>query len=225
MPSARPRVRLFDLGRTAYTHALALQRELHAQRKAGAIGDTLILTEHEPVITTGQGAGFTHLLAPATAIAAAGIALVQVERGGDVTYHGPGQLVVYPILDLRTHGRDVHLYVRRLEETALRLGEAYGVSAERRAGAPGVYVGGGKLASIGVFVSRWVTLHGVAINLAPDAAHWALLRPCGLADTTMTSVQLLTGAAPTCAEAARRYAAIFAEVFQCELIYASPGKP
>jgi lipoate-protein ligase B len=212
-----PVVHCFNLGRSDYSAARRLQRTLLERRKAGAIPDTLLLTEHEPVITTGRNADFRHLLVPPERLAEAGITCVRCERGGDITYHGPGQLVAYPILDLGGYGRDLHHYIRKLEETAIRLCAAYGVDAERRAGAPGVYVGDGKIASVGVFVSRWVTMHGLAINLAPDPAQLALLRPCGLAETPFTSIALCGRPAPVYAEAARRYSSIFAEVFACEL--------
>src|SRR5579871_360557 len=179
MPDLRP----VNLGLSAYLEALELQRTLHARRKAGTIGDTLVLTEHAPVITTGRHADFRHLLASSEALSRAGIPCVRCERGGDITYHGPGQLVAYPILDLGGYGRDLHRYISRLEETAITFCAAYGVQAARRPGAPGVYAGDAKIASVGVFVSRWVTMHGLAINLDPDPGHLGLLRPCGLPDT------------------------------------------
>ncbi len=212
-----PVVQCVDLGRSDYLTALDLQRTLLAHRKAGEIPDTLLLTEHEPVITTGRNADFRHLLAPPETLAGAGIACVRCERGGDITYHGPGQLVAYPILDLGGFGRDLHRYIRSLEETAIRFCAVYGVEAVRRAGAPGVYTEAGKIASVGVFVSRWVTMHGLAINLAPDPAHLALMRPCGLLDTAFTSLALSGRPAPAYAEATRRYASIFAAVFACEI--------
>ncbi len=213
-----PDVRLLDLGRSRYEDALRLQRTLLERRKAGAIPDTLVLTEHEPVITTGQNADFRHLLVPEAELALAGVPLVGCERGGDITYHGPGQLVAYPILDLKSYGRDLHQYIRRLEQTAIDLCTVYGVAARRRPGAPGVYAGDGKIASVGVFVSRWVTMHGLAINLAPDPAQLAWLQPCGLRDTPFTSVAGQTGRVPTHADAAARYATIFADVFGCRLL-------
>ncbi len=218
-----PVVQCVDLGRSSYLATLSLQRTLLERRKAGEIPDTLLLTEHEPVITTGRNADFRHLLAPAETLAEAGIACVRCERGGDITYHGPGQLVAYPILDLGGFGRDLHRYIRNLEETAIRLCAAYGVAATRRAGAPGAYTEAGKIASIGVFVSRWVTMHGLAINLAPDPAQLALLRPCGLADTPFTSIALCGQPAPSYAEAARRYTSTFAEVFACQLRETQPA--
>ncbi len=212
-----PSVRLLDLGRSVYCDALAIQREHHAQRKAGMIPDTLIVTEHEPVITTGRGANFRHLLVNSADLNALGIPCIKVERGGDITYHGPGQLVAYPILDLHGYGRDVHAYVRRLEATARLLLRSFGVQCETRAGQPGLYVGTFKLASIGVFVGGWVTMHGVAINLSHTAGHMELLTPCGLKGTTLGSVEMITGMAPTYEEAARRYAKVFQMVFGCRL--------
>lgn len=220
-----PAVHFLDLGRTEYTETLQLQRTLQARRKAGAIPDTVVITEHEPVITTGRNADFRHLLVPQPALAEAGIACVRCERGGDITYHGPGQLVVYPILDLSGYGRDLHRYIRNLEQTAIALCAAYGVHAERRPGAPGAYVDGAKIASVGVFVSRWVTMHGLAINLAPDPAQLALLRPCGLAGTALTAIALCGGTAPSYADAARRYQAIFLDTFGCTRIGAATGGP
>lgn len=215
-----PVMQLLDLGRSDYTAALRLQRALRERRQAGACPDTLLLTEHDPVITTGRNADFRHLLVPERRLAEAGIACVRCERGGDITYHGPGQIVAYPILDLGAYGRDLHGYIRNLEETAIRLCGRYGLAVERRAGAPGVYVGAAKIASVGVFVSRWVTMHGLAINLSPDPAHLALLRPCGLQNTPFTSIALLGRPAPAYAQAVRDYASVFADVFRCELVAA-----
>jgi lipoyl(octanoyl) transferase len=221
LPAASPRaertVALVHLGLTRYADALAYQRALHARRRAGEGEDTLILTEHLPVITLGNRADARHLLVPEAELRARGIDLVRVERGGEVTYHGPGQLVAYPVLDLRGLGRDVHRYVRGLEETALRLAAGYGIAAARRLGAPGVWVGARKLASVGVYVSRWVTMHGIAVNVTSDLAPFALINPCGYAGLAMTSIATELGRAVTVEEAAERYARVFAEVFACRL--------
>ena len=214
------RVELVRLGRTQYLEALALQRDLHVRRRAGVCGDTLLLTEHEPVLTLGRGADARFLRVPATDLAARGIALVSTERGGDVTYHGPGQLVAYPILDLRGHGRDVHLYVRRLEETAIGLLRVCGLEGRRASGTPGVWVGEEKIASVGVFVSHWTSMHGIAINVAPSLAHFELIHPCGLVGQKMTSIAALRGSAPTMEEALDGYATAFAEVFGADLVMA-----
>jgi lipoate-protein ligase B len=197
------------LGRTRYADALAVQRELHERRKAGQCGDTLILTEHEPVLTLGRGADSRYSLADSARLAALGIAVIPVERGGDVTYHGPGQLVAYPILDLTAHGKDIHRYVRALEASAIGLLAGYGVAGERRPGTPGVWVGERKIASVGVFVSRWVTLHGIAINIDPDLSHFELIHPCGLVGLRMTSLAAESGRAVPLAEAMERYIPAF----------------
>ena len=210
-------VALVDLGLTRYADALAYQRDLHARRKAGEAPDTLIITEHRPVLTLGSAADGRHLLAPEDELAARGIDLARVERGGDITYHGPGQLVAYPVLDLRGFGRDIHLYIRRLEETAIRLLAGYGVAGERRRGTPGVWVGPRKIASVGVFVSRWVTLHGIAINIDLDLSPFELINPCGLVGMGMTSVARETGHPARLDVAIERYAAVVADVFGCRL--------
>ncbi len=199
-------------GRTAYLDALALQREVHERRKAGLCDDTLILTEHEPVLTLGRGADRRHILADGAHLSSLGIDVVSVERGGDVTYHGPGQLVAYPIVDLNGFGRDIHAYVRALEESAIRLLDAYRVRGERRPGTPGVWVGAAKIASVGVFVSRWVTLHGIAINVDPDLSHFGLIHPCGLVGVQMTSLSGELGHPVALAEAEERYLAVFEDV-------------
>lgn len=221
----RRQVALIDLGRTEYMQALDFQRRAHARLKAGETGDTLLLTEHFPVITTGRGADWRHLLVSRARLDAERIALVQVERGGDITYHGPGQLVAYPIVDLATMGKDLHVFIHRLEETAVQMLASYGVSAVRRAGAPGLYVGAGKIASLGVFVSRWKTMHGLAINLAPSVNHLRMVQPCGLPDTPYTSVALITGSHPEYAEACARYVSAFAMVFQCTLVRVAAPRP
>lgn len=210
-----------DLGVTRYAEALVWQRQARERRMAGLAPDTLLLTEHLPVITLGSGADGRHLLVREAALTARGIDVMRVERGGDVTYHGPGQLVAYPVLDLHGFGRDIHLHMRRLEETAIRLLAAYGVSGERRPGTAGVWVGACKIAAVGVHVRRWVTLHGVAINITPDLAPFDLINPCGLVGMRMTSVQLETGRAPAMADVKQRYAEVFAGVFGCRVVAAS----
>ena len=211
-------VQLVDIGLTRYADALGYQRDLHARRKAGEAPDTLILTEHQPVLTLGSAADGRHLLAPEDELAERGIDLARVERGGDITYHGPGQLMAYPVLDLRGFGRDVHLHIRRLEETAIRLLAGYGLAGERRRGTPGVWVGPRKTASVGVFVSRWVTLHGIAVNIDLDLSPFELINPCGLVGMQMTSVARGSGRAVSPAEVRGRYAGVFEEVFGCQLV-------
>ena len=216
-PSNSPSLTILRPGRTAYPDALALQREVHDRRKAGLCRDTLILMEHEPVLTLGRSADRRHILADELRLRSLGIDVIPVERGGDVTYHGPGQLIAYPIVDLNGYGRDIHAYVRALEESAIRLLDTYGVRGERRAGAPGVWAGAAKVASVGVFVSRWVTLHGIAINIDPNLSHFELINPCGLIGTQMTSLARELGRAVALAEAEDRFLTLFEGVL-AELI-------
>ena len=153
--------------------------------------DLLITVQHNPVITFGRSGSRQHLLASPSDLKREGIELFEVERGGDVTYHGPGQLVVYPIVDLREHGRDIRGFVRGLEGAVIAALADFGIEAERRTGYPGVWVSARKIASIGVYVSGWVTRHGLALNVAVNPAHFALIRPCGLPVETVSICDLL----------------------------------
>jgi len=179
---------LFDLGLTPYRDALALQRRLAALRAEGLVGDLLLLLEHPPVITLGRGGERAHLLVPESSLAARGIEFFNVERGGDITYHGPGQLVGYPILNLAEHGRDVHSYLRQLEQVLIETLTAFGLGASRRIGRTGVWVRGGKIASIGIHVSRWVTRHGFALNVDMNLAPFELIVPCGIKGASATNI-------------------------------------
>lgn len=201
------------LGRTPYDDTLALQRCLHALRKDGACEDHLLLTEHEPVLTCGRRADARNLRVPLGSLESRGLRLVHVERGGEITYHGPGQLVAYPILDLRSYGQDIRRYVTMLEESAIQLLDGHGVKSGRVAGRPGVWVQDRKIASVGVFISRWVTMHGIAINIDPDLAAFDLIHPCGLVGVRMTSLAELSGRAPSLFEAAHEYGAVFSALF------------
>ncbi|MGH7360257.1 MAG: lipoyl(octanoyl) transferase LipB, partial [Candidatus Methylomirabilales bacterium] len=175
-----------DLGRIPYTDALALMRALGTARQRGEVPDLLLTCEHPPVITLGRGARSEHLLLRREDLAARGIALHEVERGGDVTYHGPGQLMLYPILDLSRLGRDLHAFLRTLERVLIETVASFGVVAAARPGLTGVWVGEAKLASIGIHVSRWVTWHGAALNVSTDLDAFSAIVPCGLAGVRMT---------------------------------------
>ena len=195
------------LGRVEYGEALELQRTLVEARRSGKIGDTLLLLEHPPVITLGarsRGAR-TNVVASGDALDAAGVAVHETGRGGDVTYHGPGQLVGYPILDLRPDRQDVHQYVRDLEEVLIRAIARFGVEGVRVPGLSGVWVGAegreAKVAAIGVRISRWITSHGFALNVTTDLTHFQLIVPCGIADRGVTSLEHLTGHAVPLADA------------------------
>ena len=186
------------LGQRPYGEVLDLQRELARARVSGELAqDVLLLVEHPPVVTLGRSAKEGHLIIPRGALAERGIEVHEVERGGDVTFHGPGQLVGYPILDLRRHKRDLHWYLRQLEEVLIRAVAQYGVAAERTPAYTGVWTGGRKLASIGVHAREWVTWHGFALNVTTDLSFFDLIVPCGIQAVTMTSVaRELAGAKP-----------------------------
>jgi lipoyl(octanoyl) transferase len=224
-------VRTFDgiwLARQAYEPVLALQERLHAARREGRIGDTVLFVEHEPVVTFGRGGKDENLLSTEAALSAAGIALSRTGRGGDVTLHAPGQLVCYPILDLAPDRCDVRRYVRDLAETMRRLVAEYGLAAgtiDRYIGlwvdreSPAYFPGQDalidpvKIGAIGVRISRWVTMHGFALNLRPELALFRHIVPCGIRAHGVSSVQDLAGAAPSVREAAERALAHLAEVF------------
>ena len=206
-------------GTVPYRTALERQQDLVRSRQAGDIPDQLVLLEHPPVITVGvSGRGRPgHVLASADRLREHGIEVVDVPRGGDVTYHGPGQLVGYPILSLKPDRCDVHRYVRDLEEVLIRTAARFGVEAGRIEGLTGVWVGREKLAAIGVRLSRWVTSHGFALNVATDLDHFRLIVPCGLAGYGVTSLARLLGAAPPRAEVEATLAAEFARRFDRRL--------
>lgn len=179
--ASQPRLAVVRWGRTSYLDAHARQQELVARRLAGAIGDTLVLTEHEPVITLGRKT-------PRDAEYAGSIPLVEVERGGEATYHGPGQLVVYPIVLLEGERRDLHRYLRDLEEVVIRMLATLGVVGGRKPGLTGVWIGERKVCSLGVAVRRWVAWHGFALNVTTDLDAFRGFKPCGLDAEVMTRV-------------------------------------
>ena len=203
------------LGLVPYANALAIQRAVVDERQAGLVDDVLLLVQHPHVLTTGVRGqrGRMHILAPASTLAARGVDVFEAGRGGDVTYHGPGQSVGYPILDLRPDRCDVHRYVRDLEEVIIRVAADYGIEAGRVAGLTGVWVGREKLAAIGVRISRWVTSHGFALNVTTDLDYFDLIVPCGIPDRGVTSLERL-GRAADISDVEERIAARFCEVFE-----------
>ncbi|HWQ00065.1 MAG TPA: lipoyl(octanoyl) transferase LipB [Vicinamibacterales bacterium] len=215
MPATPRLLQIRRLGRVDYADALELQQRLVDDRRAGRIPDQLLLLEHPPVVTLGVRARSDrrHLVATPEQLAAEGIALFEAGRGGDVTYHGPGQIVGYPILDLRPDRCDVHRYVRDLEEVLIRAAAAFGVTAGRLPGLTGVWVGAEKLAAIGVRVSRWITSHGFAFNVTTRLEHFRFIVPCGIADRGVTSLAKLTGRAVPLADVEEAIARAFCEVF------------
>lgn len=205
------------LGVVPYADALELQRALVEDRKAGRIPDTLLLLQHPHVLTIGvKKDGRQHILAPPGLLAARGVEVFETGRGGDVTYHGPGQLVGYPIIDLNPDRRDVHRYVRDLEEVMIRLCAGYGLAADRVKGMSGAWIGDAKIGAIGVRISRWVTSHGFAFNVTTDLAFFNLIVPCGITDRAVTSLAAQTDGTVDLGEVEDRVVGHFSAVFARE---------
>lgn len=182
-----------DLGRAEFEPTHRLQLELAERRRAGDIPDVAMVVEHEPCVTLGRTARAEHVLADPEGLESAGVVLHRVDRGGDVTYHGWGQLVCYAIVDLSAYGRDVHAHARRLEEVMIRTVVSFGVSAHRDPAYPGVWCSQGKLGAIGFGVRRWVTTHGASLNVSPYMPHYDLIVPCGIHGRQVTSLEGVTG--------------------------------
>jgi lipoyl(octanoyl) transferase len=204
------------LGVVPYAEALDLQKRLVEERRSGSIPDQLLLLQHPPVITLGAKArnDRSHVLASPADLEEEGVEIFETGRGGDVTYHGPGQLVGYPILDLRPDRCDVHKYVRDLEEALIQAAAALGVATERIQGLTGVWAGKNKLAAIGVRISRWITSHGFAFNVGTNLGHFDLIVPCGIADKAVTSLEVLLGRPVQMDEVESAVVTSFAAVFE-----------
>jgi lipoyl(octanoyl) transferase len=211
----------------AYGDALDLQQSLVTKRKSGAIPDQLLLLEHPPVITLGVKArnDRSHILATADELATEGVEVFESGRGGDVTFHGPGQLVGYPILDLRPDRCNVHRYVRDLEEVLIRAVRRHGIESTRSAGLTGTWVGNQKIAAIGVRIARWVTSHGFALNVSTNLAHFGLIVPCGLSDKGVTSIEQLASGPVTMASVQNTISDAFSEVFDARVVEAEQALP
>ena len=230
---------IIDLGLIGYAEAYALQKRVVAARKADAIGDVLLLCEHTPVITQGRNGKREHLLVSENVLRQRNVEFFETSRGGDVTYHGPGQLVGYPILQLGAIRKDVVWYVRMLEEVMIRASAEFGISAHREEGKTGIWIGNEdknftqssqraqssqreeraaeKLGAIGVHISRWVTSHGFAYNVATDLRNFDLIVPCGIAGRKATSLEKLLGRAVKVSEVAPKMTGHFGEVFGLEM--------
>src|SRR5690349_6794775 len=203
------------LGTMPYDEALALQRRLVEERRADGVPDILLLLEHPAVLTLGVrgDGGRSHILATDAALASRGDDVFETGRGGDITYHGPGQIVGYPILDLKPDRCDVHRYVRDLEEVLIRVAADYGLAGERVQGLTGVWIGGEKVAAIGVRIARWITSHGFALNVSTDLEYFNLIVPCGIPDRGVTSLSRVLGRAVDRAEVEDRLIQRFTEIF------------
>jgi lipoyl(octanoyl) transferase len=202
------------LGTVPYADGLRLQDELVAGRRAGAVPDTVLLLEHPHVITLGSSADEAHVLVGDAERDRLGIEVFDVGRGGGVTYHGPGQLVAYPILDLKPDRKDLHAYLRDLERVLIDVAAAYDVEAVRREGLTGVWTPSGKLAAVGVRVSsQWITSHGIALNVSSDLRYFDRIVPCGIAGEGVTSLEREVGKPVDLGDVARTFEACFADVF------------
>jgi lipoate-protein ligase B len=184
--SAAKILNVLDLGLCPYGKAWEIQKQLHSERLTGKIPDTLILVEHPHVYTLGKNADARHLIASQEFLKSRGIEVFQVDRGGDITYHGPGQLVGYPIFDLREYEKSIAWYVHTVEEVLIRMLAKFAIKAERVAGLTGIWIGDRKIAAIGMRVSRWVTMHGFALNVTTDLSLYNGIVPCGLATKGVT---------------------------------------
>ena len=206
-----------NIGRTRYADAWTLQQELWTLRQAEAIEDILLLTEHEHVYTLGKSADDNHLLASQEELKISGTDVFQIDRGGDITYHGPGQIVGYPIIDLNNYYLDIHRYLRSLEEVVIHTLSAFGIMAGREKDMTGVWVNNEKIAAIGVKVSRWVTMHGFALNVNTDLSKFERIIPCGIFHKGVTSMQRVLGREIQFEAVKKVIANSFAEVFNRQI--------
>jgi lipoyl(octanoyl) transferase len=215
------------LGIVPYAEALAMQRALVEERRAERIPDLLILLQHPPVITLGVkgDGGRSNIVATEAHLASLGVEVSETGRGGDVTYHGPGQIVGYPIIDLKPDRQDVHRYVRDVEEVMIRVCADYGITAGRIQGLTGTWVGADKIGAIGVRISRWITSHGFAFNVSTNLDHFKLIVPCGIVDRGVTSLDTLTGRAVPIGEVEDALIRRFAEVFDRQPAEGAPDSP
>lgn len=213
------------LGTVDYAEAHRVQQELQAKRISGDIEDTVLLLEHPPVFTLGRSAKQQHLLAPTEALEARGFSVYEVGRGGDITYHGPGQLVAYPIVDLKPERKDVRKYVWSLEETMIRTCADLGLAAQRIHGLNGAWIEERKVGAVGVRISRWVTMHGLALNASTNLSHFDLIVPCGIEDKAVTSLSAELGRDIGAADLAEPLAAHFASLYDADIEWrdALPG--
>ena len=199
-----------DLGNSSYKRTWELQKELQLQRIENKIDDTLLLVEHEPVYTFGKNSDENHLLQNYPE----NVKLFHIERGGDITFHGPGQLVGYPIIDLHNYKMSISWYMHALEEVIIRSLDKFGISADRKDGLTGVWVEDEKIAALGVRISRWVTMHGFALNVNTDLTYYDGIIPCGIFDYGITSMEYILGGKQNISEIKSILSAVFLDVFQ-----------
>ncbi len=212
---------IIDLGLTDYEECYRTQREMAARRRLGEIEDTLILAEHNSVFTVGRIGTRKNLLVDTDYLQQRGIKVLNVDRGGDITFHGPGQLLIYPIIELKDKWRDLHKYMRSLEDVAIKFLERYSLQPGRMPGLTGVWVSGKKVVSIGIGVTNWVTYHGLSVNIKPDLGFFDMIYPCGLRGVKMASLESLTGKDISMEEAKSNILSDFEKVFNYGKIYFS----
>lgn len=212
---------VYQLGLVGYREAYHLQRKLLRQRLDGETKDTILLLEHLPTITIGKSGKLENVLVSQEQLAREGISLFFTDRGGDVTYHGPGQLVAYPIIDLRNRGRDVHRYIYDLEEVVTRTLNDFSIEAHRDESHAGVWVKEEEIAAIGLSIKRWITMHGIALNVNPNLEHFSLINPCGFQDRKATSIAKLLSQNIPMEEVRQQLIANFADVFNVHIEWES----
>jgi lipoate-protein ligase B len=212
LPRERP-CEIIDIGLCSYAKAYDFQKKLARSKREGAISDSLILVEHFPVLTLGRRGRREHILVTTDHLRSLGIEVLDVDRGGDVTYHGPGQLVGYPILDLRGRREDVNWILRSIESALIASLKEFGIEAGVEPGLTGVWVNGAKIAAIGIGISHWVTYHGFALNVAPDMSHFNLIIPCGIRDKPVTSMREALGEKPAMDDVKKAVVKHFCRVF------------
>jgi lipoate-protein ligase B len=209
------------LGLTQYPRALDLQLRICELKKRGYREDVLLLLEHPPTITLGRNGNWHHLLVSAETLKSRGVVRFAVDRGGDITFHGPGQLVGYPILQLEKTERDVHRLMRNLEQSLIQTLAAYGIESGREERLTGVWTRQGKIAAMGIHISRWITRHGIALNVNTDLSYYDLIVPCGIAGRAVTSMQTVLDKSFDLRDVARRFAAEFGTVFNRGIVWLS----
>lgn len=211
------RILSVDLGRTDYKSTWDLQKRLVDQRHKGEVSDILLFTEHNPVITMGRASSSKNILCSPEELKKRNVELYEIERGGDVTFHGPGQMVVYPIIDLNTHSRDLHKYLRNLEKVIIGVLEKYGIDASTKEGLTGVWSGDSKLSAIGVAVSKWITYHGLALNVNTDLDYFKLINPCGITQYPVGSIKSMLGREIRMSDVRKDIEESFGAVFNCRV--------
>lgn len=205
---------VIDIDRIGYNEAFDLQKKLVDARSRDEVRDAFILLQHNPVFTANREATFKNILAPEEVLAEQGIEVCKTDRGGDVTYHGPGQITGYIILDLKRHGKDLHAYIRNVEQLLIDTLAEFGIASGRDPRHPGVWVGREKIAAIGIAVKKgWITMHGFALNVHPDMNHYKMIIACGIADKGVTSMQAVLGRQVAINEVKQSLVAHFAEIF------------